>query len=253
MPYLNRFPLVGALPYVGFFRQADARRERARLERLGLDTYVRPVAGYSTLGITADPFYSSMLEGSDARIVEITLHEMVHGTVFPPGHAEWHESFATFVGPAWGGRLLPRDRGVGVRPCGKSSARPSSATGPRGASLSSSSRWCASSRRSTRVPSHGRRSCGCGSRSSPGPAPSTCASSRPARAAGPAASRSSRSTTRWWSPSPSITAPRPSTSACSSARAAASRPWCDSIVTPPAAATRSGISGSCSRPSHALE
>jgi predicted aminopeptidase len=98
VPHLTRFPLVGSLPYLGFFREEDARREVAFLERQGLDTYVRPVAGFSTLGITSDPIYSSMLEGSDARIVEITLHEMVHGTVFVPGHAEWNESVATFIG-----------------------------------------------------------------------------------------------------------------------------------------------------------
>jgi predicted aminopeptidase len=98
VPHRFRFPLVGALPYVGFFRESAARAEAARLARLGLDTYVRPVAGYSTIGITSDPVYSSMLEGSDARIVEVTLHEMAHGTVFVPGQAEWNESFATLVG-----------------------------------------------------------------------------------------------------------------------------------------------------------
>jgi len=98
VPYRFRFPLVGALPYAGFFREADARKEVARLERLGLDTHVRPVAGYSTIGITSDPIFSSMLDGSDARVVEVTLHEMAHGTVFVPGHAEWNESFATLVG-----------------------------------------------------------------------------------------------------------------------------------------------------------
>jgi predicted aminopeptidase len=98
VPHRFRFPLVGALPYVGFFRERDARAELTRLERLGLDTFVRPVAGYSTIGITSDPIFSSMLEGSDARIVEITLHEMAHGTVFVPGQAEWNESFATLVG-----------------------------------------------------------------------------------------------------------------------------------------------------------
>jgi predicted aminopeptidase len=98
VPNFFRFPLVGALPYVGFFHERDARQEIARLERLGLDTHVRPVAGYSTIGITSDPVFSSMLEGPDARIVEVTLHEMAHGTVFVPGHAEWNESFATLVG-----------------------------------------------------------------------------------------------------------------------------------------------------------
>jgi predicted aminopeptidase len=56
------------------------------------------VAGYSTLGITADPIYSSMLDGPDARIVEVTLHEMLHSTVYLPGHSDWNESLATVVG-----------------------------------------------------------------------------------------------------------------------------------------------------------
>lgn len=100
VPHLNTFPIVGAVPYLGFFDPADARREAARLQALGLDVYVRPVAGYSTLGITSDPIYSSMLDGSDARIVEVVLHEMTHATVFLAGHAEWNESLATVVGVA---------------------------------------------------------------------------------------------------------------------------------------------------------
>jgi predicted aminopeptidase len=96
--HLNRFPIVGAIPYLGFFREADARREAARLEGLDYDVYVRPVAGYSTLGITSDPVYSSMLEGGDARIVEVVLHEMLHGTLYLAGRTEWNESLATFVG-----------------------------------------------------------------------------------------------------------------------------------------------------------
>ena len=96
--HLNDFPIVGAIPYLGFFDEHDAEREAARLRKLDLDVYVRPVAGYSTLGITSDPIYSSMLEGSDARIVEVVLHEMTHATVYLPGHAEWNESLAMVVG-----------------------------------------------------------------------------------------------------------------------------------------------------------
>ena len=79
-------------------RSDDAKREAARLRAEDLDVYVRPVAGYSTLGITSDPIYSSMLDGSDARIVEVVLHEMTHATVYLPGHSEWNESLATVVG-----------------------------------------------------------------------------------------------------------------------------------------------------------
>ncbi len=96
--HLNRFPIVGAIPYLGFFDEKDAVREAARLRAEDLDVYVRAVAGYSTLGITSDPIYSSMLDGPDSRIVEVTLHEMTHATVYLPGHSEWNESLATVVG-----------------------------------------------------------------------------------------------------------------------------------------------------------
>ncbi len=96
--HLNVFPVVGAIPYLGFFDEHDAEREAARLRAEDLDVYVRPVAGYSTLGITSDPIYSSMLDGPDSRIVEVTLHEMTHATVYLPGHSEWNESLATVVG-----------------------------------------------------------------------------------------------------------------------------------------------------------
>jgi predicted aminopeptidase len=97
-PHLNSFPIVGAIPYLGFFDENDAKREAERLRAQDFDVYVRAVAGYSTLGMTADPIYSSMLDGSDARIVEVTLHEMTHSTVYLPGHSEWNESLATVVG-----------------------------------------------------------------------------------------------------------------------------------------------------------
>ena len=96
--HLNHFPVVGAIPYLGFFDEHDAVREAERLRAQDFDVYVRPVAGYSTLGITSDPIYSSMLDGSDARIAEVTLHEMTHATVYLPGHSDWNESLATVVG-----------------------------------------------------------------------------------------------------------------------------------------------------------
>lgn len=95
---LHHFPITGAVPYLGFFKEADARREEERQKAQGYDTYLRPVSGYSTLGITSDPVYSSMLEGGDAHIVEVVLHEMLHGTLYLKGKSEWNESVATFVG-----------------------------------------------------------------------------------------------------------------------------------------------------------
>jgi len=97
-PLVWRFPITGAVPYLGFFREEDARRQAASLRARGYDVYVREVAGYSTLGITSDPIYSSMLEGPPERIVEVVLHEMLHGTLWIPGRSDFNESLATFVG-----------------------------------------------------------------------------------------------------------------------------------------------------------
>ena len=94
----HTFPLVGAVPYLGYFRESDARKQAANLQAQGFDTYLRAVAGYSTLGYLSDPIYSSMLEGSDARVVEVMLHEMLHATVYLSSHSEWNESLATLVG-----------------------------------------------------------------------------------------------------------------------------------------------------------
>jgi predicted aminopeptidase len=96
--HMHRFPIVGRVPYLGFFAEADARRAEEALRALDLDTHLRPVSGYSTLGITADPIYSSMLDGDDARIVEVVLHEMTHTTFYLSGQSAWNESVATFVG-----------------------------------------------------------------------------------------------------------------------------------------------------------
>ena len=97
-PVRHHFAIAGDVPYLGYFRERDALRKQAELEARGLDTFVGEVAGYSTLGITSDPVFSSMLEGSPAHIVEVTLHEMLHGTLYLPGHSDWNESLATFVG-----------------------------------------------------------------------------------------------------------------------------------------------------------
>jgi len=97
-PVRHHFAIAGDVPYLGYFREGDARREEAQLRGRDLDTFVGEVSGYSTLGVTSDPVFSSMLEGSDAHIVEVVLHEMLHGTLYLAGHSAWNESLATFVG-----------------------------------------------------------------------------------------------------------------------------------------------------------
>ena len=94
------WPLVGKLPYKGYYDPAGARRLAARLSRRGLDVWVRPVDAFSTLGILKDPLYEFMTTYDRYTIANLIIHERAHATLFLRGHAQFNEEFATFVGDA---------------------------------------------------------------------------------------------------------------------------------------------------------
>jgi predicted aminopeptidase len=97
-PYLWRFPLVGRMPYKGFFDKDYALQEQQALAEEGYDTYLRGVRAYSTLGYFNDPILSSMLAYDDAFLMNTIIHEMLHQTVWFKGHISFNESLASFVG-----------------------------------------------------------------------------------------------------------------------------------------------------------
>jgi predicted aminopeptidase len=93
-----RFPILGELPYKGFFDPERAQREAEQLRAQGMDVCVSAVDAYSTLGWFDDPVTQPMLERTDGRLVETIVHELVHATVFAKGQPEFNEGIATFIG-----------------------------------------------------------------------------------------------------------------------------------------------------------
>ncbi|MBW2697640.1 MAG: aminopeptidase [Deltaproteobacteria bacterium] len=92
------FPLIGSVPYKGFFDQARAEAEAETFRRQGMDVCLIAVPAYSTLGFFDDPLTDPMLAGGDGRVVETVIHELVHATVFVKSQPEFNEGVADFIG-----------------------------------------------------------------------------------------------------------------------------------------------------------
>jgi predicted aminopeptidase len=104
-----RFPIVGSVPYKGFFKPQDAQKEREKLEKKDLDVWVRGVTAFSTLGWFKDPLYSYMRNYPTENLADLLIHELFHATVFIKGKVKFNEELAEFVGSE-GARLYMESR-----------------------------------------------------------------------------------------------------------------------------------------------
>lgn len=97
IPHQWYFPVVGSVPYKGFFRKELAEEEAKLLKDQGLDVNIRTVGGWSTLGWFKDPILSEMLTRSDGDLVNLIIHELVHATIFVKDSVIFNENLASFI------------------------------------------------------------------------------------------------------------------------------------------------------------
>ena len=96
-PKTWRFPVVGEVPYKGYFNRDRAMAEVKALQEAGWDVGLRNPGGWSTLGWFTDPILSGMLEKGEGDLASLIIHEMVHATIFVKDSISFNENLATFI------------------------------------------------------------------------------------------------------------------------------------------------------------
>ena len=104
------FPVVGRVPYKGFFDFEQGKREAKAVDSAGFDAVLRPASAFSTLGWFNDPLLPTTLALDSLELANTVIHELVHTTYYAPGQAVFNESLANFVGSRGAERFF-RSRG----------------------------------------------------------------------------------------------------------------------------------------------
>jgi len=105
------FPVVGDMPYLGFFDPESARKEKEELLKKNLDVSLARADAYSTLGWFKDPVTLNLLEGTTLDLAGTILHEMTHTTLYVKGQGEFNEGVAMLVGMVGARLFFERDYG----------------------------------------------------------------------------------------------------------------------------------------------
>ncbi len=91
------YPVIGCASYRGYFDDERLQAYVAALEAEGLETYIGPVAAYSTLGWFDDPVLSSFVAWPEYRLAGLLFHELTHQRIFIDDDTSFNESLASAV------------------------------------------------------------------------------------------------------------------------------------------------------------
>ena len=92
------FPILGSVPYKGYFNQKEAEALALELQEQGYDTWVFAAPTYSTLGWFKDPVTTPMMRRGHYYLASTIIHEMTHETLFVQDEVSFNEQLASFVG-----------------------------------------------------------------------------------------------------------------------------------------------------------
>ena len=84
-PAQSCFPIVGCVPYLGYFKEAKAEAQAERYRSQDLEVFMGGVAAYSTLGWFADPLLNTFIDWPDPYLASLLIHELSHSKVWIKG------------------------------------------------------------------------------------------------------------------------------------------------------------------------
>ena len=105
------FPIVGKVPYLGYFDLERAISQKRALLDKDLDVHISVAEAYSTLGWFKDPVPMSLIRSPTVELVETLLHEMVHETLYIKSQGEFNEGLAVLIGQIGAIRFFEKEYG----------------------------------------------------------------------------------------------------------------------------------------------
>lgn len=95
------FAVVGCVTYRGYYSEAAAQEEAARVKAEGYEVNVYGVPAYSTLGYMnwagGDPLLSTFIHYPEGELARMIFHELAHQVLYVKDDTTFNESFATAV------------------------------------------------------------------------------------------------------------------------------------------------------------